>query len=276
MALDIPISSLAHDAWSIRRTLLGMHYRAKAGHVGGGLSAVEILAYVHRCWLREQDRFILSKGHSASSLYATLHHYGKLSDEQLDTYYADGTLLPAHPAPRALPRDIPAATGSLGHGLPIAAGMAFAWSKLHAKDTRIACLISDGECNEGAVWEGAAFAAHHRLSNLLVIVDANGLQGFGATRDVLDMEPMAAKWKAFGFATREIDGHDFAALANACTSADPERPTCVVARTKKGKGVSFMEDRMEWHYLPMDEAQYRQALADVDAMHASLAHESGA
>lgn len=272
MATDVPVSELLNDAWSVRRTLLDMHYRAQSGHLGSGLSAIEILVYLHRCWLRGQDRFVLSKGHAASSLYATLHHIGVLHTEELDTYYADGTLLPAHPAPRAY-ASIPAATGSLGHGLSIAAGMTFAWRTLHRTDARAACLLSDGECNEGAVWEAAAFAAHHHLSNLLVLVDANGLQGFGETRAVLNMEPLVAKWEAFGFCTREIDGHDFEAIAKACASADRKRPTCIVARTKKGKGVSFMENKMEWHYLPMNEAQYRQALADVDEMHASFARD---
>jgi transketolase len=257
------VSELRRDAWNIRRVFLGMHYRAKSGHIGTGLSAIEILAYLQRCWLEPEDAFILSKGHGASSLYAVLHHYGVLSAAELDTYYKDGTLLPAHPAPLAY-KAIPAATGSLGHGLSIAAGMAFAWKKLHGTAVRVACLLSDGECNEGAVWEAAAFAAHHRLSNILVIVDANGLQGFGATREVLDMEPLVGKWQAFGFVTREIDGHDFAQLIDACGALDAEKPTCIVARTHKGSGVRFMEDKMEWHYLPMSEAQYEQAMRDLD------------
>jgi transketolase len=263
MSRDAWVSALERDAWSIRRKFLDMHYRAKAGHIGTGLSAVETLAFLHKSWLREGDSFILSKGHGASSLYATLHHYGVFSDAEIDTYYKDGTLLPAHPAPRAHVA-IPAATGSLGHGLPIAAGMAYAHKNLHRTAARIACLLSDGECNEGSTWEAAAFAAHHKLHNLLVIIDANGLQGFGKTRDVLDMEPMVDKWTSFGFASHDIDGHDFRALAAACTNLDDVRPTCVIARTHKGKGVRFMEDRMEWHYLPMTEAQYVQALADLE------------
>ena len=264
MADDPMLSELRRDAQAIRRLFLGMHYRAKSGHIGTGLSAIETLAYVHKHWLGADDRFILSKGHGASALYAVLHHYGILPAETLDSYYKDGTLLPAHPAPGAFAA-IPAATGSLGHGLSIAAGMAFAWRKLHKTEARVACLLSDGECNEGSVWEAASFAAHHKLANLLVIVDANGLQGFGATKDVLDMEPMIEKWKAFGFAAREIDGHDFAALRSACAALDPAQPTCVVARTHKGRGVRLMEDKMEWHYLPMTEAQYKEALANLDA-----------
>ena len=259
-------ADLRRDALAIRKTFLGMHYRAKAGHIGTGLSAIDILTFLHKSWLRPDDAFILSKGHGASSLYATLHHFGVLSDAELDTYYKDGTLLPAHPAAGAFTA-IPAATGSLGHGLPIAAGMAYARKNLDRTTQRVATLLSDGECNEGSVWEAASFAAHHRLSNLLVIIDANGLQGFGSTRDVLDMEPFADKWRSFGFDTREIDGHDFEQLRDACAEADAMRPRCVIARTEKGKGVSFMAGKMEWHYLPMSEAQYTEALSDLDVAH---------
>jgi transketolase len=255
---------LRRDALAIRRTFLGMHYRAKAGHIGTGLSAIDILAFLHKSWLTPDDAFILSKGHGASSLYATLHHYGVLTDAELDTYYRDGTLLPAHPAAGAF-KAIPAATGSLGRGLPIAAGMAYARKFLDRTPQRVAALLSDGECNEGSVWEAAAFAAHHHLTNLLVIIDANGLQGFGSTRDVLDMEPMADKWKSFGFDTREIDGHDFDQLREACSDLDEARPRCVIARTVKGNGVRFMAGKLEWHYLPMNEAQFNEALADLDS-----------
>jgi transketolase len=251
---------LEEDARAIRRSLLRMHFQVKSGHIGSGLSAIDLLAYLHGAWLGHADQFILSKGHGASSLYATLHHYGQLSNEELASYYQDGTLLPAHPAPRALP-SIPAATGSLGHGLSIAAGLCYAHRHLHKDNVRVACLLSDGECDEGAVWEAALFAAHHQLSNLTVIIDANGLQGFGRTEDVMRLEPQRSKWEAFGFRTSEIDGHDFAQIDAALTAPGDGRPHCVVARTVKGKGVRFMEDRLEWHYLPLNEAQYNEAVA---------------
>lgn len=263
------MTSLEKDARAIRRIFLRMHYENKASHIGSGLSSIDILAYLHRSWLRPQDRFILSKGHAASALYATLHHFGILSGDQLATYYQDGTALPAHPAAGVLDA-IPVATGSLGHGLPIAAGYAFAHRHLEpgATPSRIACLLSDGECNEGSVWEAALFAAHHRLDNLVAIIDANGLQGFGRTSEVLNPEPFAEKWRAFGFAVREINGHDFPQLRDALgpARADPERgkPLCVIARTVKGKGVSYMEDRLDWHYLSMNEEQFRLALAGLD------------
>jgi transketolase len=255
-------AALRADALAIRRRFLRMHYEARAGHIGSGLSAIELLTYVHRVWLRPQDRFILSKGHGASSLYATLHHFGRLSDEELATYYKDGTLFPAHPAARAHAA-IPAATGSLGHGLPIACGMAYVEKVLAARDARVACLLSDGECNEGSTWEAILFAAHHGLDNLVAIVDANGIQGFGRTEDVLRLEPFAKKWEAFGFDVVELDGHDFGQIDAAFTTAPRGRPRCLLARTVKGKGVSFMENTVDWHYWPMSEAQYAEALADL-------------
>ncbi len=256
--------SLSADALQIRRKFLRMHFKAKAGHLGTGLSCIDILTYFYRQWLRPVDTFILSKGHGASALYATLHQVGLLSDEDLATYYEDGTLLPAHPAAGAHPA-IRAATGSLGHGLPIAAGIAYSEKHLKQSGARVACLLSDGECNEGTIWEAAMFAAHHQLGNLSVVVDANGLQGFGRTEDVMQNEPFAAKWQAFGFATVEVNGHDFDAL-HAALAQPSDRPTCVIARTVKGKGASFMENRLEWHYLPMNSAQLEQALRELDAL----------
>ena len=255
--------NLRKKALEIRRTLLNMHYMAKAGHIGTGLSAIDLLTYIYGSWLRPQDQFILSKGHGASSLYATLNNFNLLTTAELATYYQEGTLFPAHPAPRAHPC-IPVATGSLGHGLPIAAGIAFANKHIHRNDKRVACILSDGDCNEGSVWEAAMFAAHHGLSNLVMVVDANGLQGFGKSTDVLNMEPFAGKWKAFGFDVREINGHDFTAMEAAFLPSD--KPVCVLARTIKGKGISFMENKIEWHYLPMNESQFNAAIAELNTI----------
>lgn len=262
------IETLQRDAKAIRKILLTLHHRARSGHIGSGLSCVDLLAFLYRSWLRnagspDGDVFILSKGHAASALYATLSHFGHLPEELLAQYYGNGTILPAHPAPGALPH-IPAATGSLGHGLPIATGLAFA-EKVLAKGTRrIACLVSDGECNEGSIWEAALFAGHHALGNLTVIVDANGLQGFGRTEEVLNLEPLADKWRAFGFRVIELEGHDFSQMQSrwlaTAAAAESSPPTVVIARTVKGKGVPFMEDRLEWHYQPMSDEQYAQAL----------------
>ena len=166
---------------------------------------------------------------------------------------------------------IPAATGSLGHGLPIATGMAHSYKYLRGTQERVACLLSDGECNEGSTWEAALFAGHHRLDNLTVFIDANGIQGFGRTEDVLTLEPFAKKWSAFGFDVRECDGHDFGALHAALAGESFARPRCIIARTVKGKGVSFMENTVDWHYWPMNEAQYGQAVAELEQSESALA-----
>lgn len=192
--MKVDYKLLRQKARSIRETFLKMHFENQSGHIGTGLSSIDLLTYLYAHVIGAQDRFILSKGHGASALYATLNHFGILPDEKLATYYKDGTLLPAHPAPGAWDA-IPAATGSLGHGLSIGAGMAYAWKYLDQKPGRVVCLLSDGECNEGSTWEAALFAAHHQLHNLTVIIDMNGLQGFGRTEDVMNMAPFAEKWR---------------------------------------------------------------------------------
>ena len=159
----------------------------------------------------------------------------------------------------------------MGDGLPLACGVALAHRTQHHSAVRSVCLLSDGDCNEGSTWEAAAFAAHHRLDNLTVLLDKNGLQGFGRSCDVLNMEPLADKWRAFGFEVREIDGHDFDQMAAVLDRpAAAGVPLCVIARTRKGCGVSFMEDRMEWHYLPMTDEQYRRAVEGLDALQRRL------
>ncbi|HTL71242.1 MAG TPA: transketolase [Candidatus Eisenbacteria bacterium] len=260
MTNPVPVPQLEETAKKIRRRFLGMHFQAKAGHIGSGLSCIDLLTYLYWSHLRPGDRFILSKGHAASALYACLRERGLFSEEEIQRYYRDATTLPAHPAAMAH-AEIPVALGSLGHGLPISAGIALGY-RIQGEDRRVACLLSDGECDEGSVWEAALFAGHHRLSNLAVLVDANGLQGYGRTDEVLGLEPFADKWKAFGFEVREIDGHDFTAIGRALSSAAGDKPLCVICRTVKGKGVSFMENKLEWHYLPMNEEQYKKALEE--------------
>lgn len=269
MTKDALLATLPREALAIRRKFLGMHFEARAGHLGSGLSDIDLLTYLYGAWLRPSDHFILSKGHGASSLYATLHHFQRLTDLELASYYKDDTLLPAHPAPNGVSA-IPAATGSLGHGLPIATGMAYSFKNLHQTDARLACLLSDGECNEGSTWEAALFAGHHKLDNLTVVIDANGIQGFGRTEEVLTLEPFAKKWEAFGFAVSECNGHDFPAIHQVLSQPPNGRPRCLIARTVKGKGVKFMEDKVEWHYWPMTEAHYRDALTELDQAESEL------
>ena len=245
---------------SARRRLLQMHFEAGVGHIGGNLSSLDILLALHHEVMHPEDRFILSKGHAAGALYVTLWTLGRLSDDDLRQFHKDGTRLSGHPPTQGIP-DIPFATGSLGHGLGLAAGLALG-NRLTNKPGRVFCLTSDGEWNEGSTWESLIFAAHQRLDNLTLIVDLNGLQGFGATKDVAHIEPLAEKFRSFGFETVAVDGHDPDALMSAMT-AKQDGPRAIVAQTCKGCGVSFMSGRMEWHYLAMSPQQYQQALAEV-------------
>ena len=185
-----------------------------------------------------------------------------LQESDLCSFHNDGTLLSGHPPPRRL-EGIPVATGSLGHGLPMACGMALA-RKLRKQPGHIFCFCSDGEWQEGSNWEALIFARHHNLSNLVVLVDVNGLQGFGSTQTVASMNDLGKYMEAFGLRTRELDGHLEASLEQINTRSVEDR-WCYLLQTVKGKGISFMENRLEWHYLPLDEASYRQALAELNS-----------
>lgn len=250
----------------LRLNILSLYNQAHAGHIGCSLSCIDLM--IASLILRKQqgDTFILSKGHAAAALYACLNHTGDISDEELGTFYQNGTTLPAHPAPNKH-QGIPFATGSLGHGLPIASGIAHA-AKLQGTNEAVYVLLSDGETNEGTTWEAAHYALQQGLDNLIMLIDKNGLQGFGTTHDVLGDTAAVAKWQAIGFDVAEANGHDVSALTATIDSlrAQPNgKPKVVIAHTVKGKGVSYMENRLEWHYLPMTPAQYEQAKTDVQA-----------
>ena len=240
--------------------LLRMHFESGVGHIGGNLSCLDIVMYLHHELLSADDVFVLSKGHAAGALYVALWSLGRLTEEDLKSFHKDGTKLSGHPPPRWIP-EIRFATGSLGHGLPLAAGVALG-KQLKGAPGRVFCLLSDGEWNEGSNWEALIFAAHRKLERLTLIIDLNGLQGFGATKEVLDLGSLEEKISAFGVPAQTIDGHDLGVIAEALSSPAPG-PRAVIARTTKGHGVSFMENKMEWHYLPMTEAQYRQALEEI-------------
>lgn len=242
----------------LKLRLLQMHYQSHVGHIGGDLSALDILIALYHFVLQPNDLFVLSKGHAAGALYVTLWSVGALGDEDLQEFHHDATRLPGHPPSRGIP-EIAFATGSLGHGLGLAAGLALG-KKLKGEDGRVFCLTSDGEWNEGSSWESLIFLIHHKLDNLTVIVDRNGLQGFGATREVADLEPLSERFRAFGVEAVDIDGHDVQAIS---ATLQRNGPLVVVAKTRKGCGVSFMEDRMEWHYLPLDSEQYEKACREV-------------
>ena len=254
-------------ALDIRRLVLEESKRANVGHIGSSLCIADILAVLYGGVLRvpdpsapDRDRFILSKGHAALALYAVLHLRGWLSREELANYCVDGCLLGVHPD-RALP-GIDFSTGSLGHGLTYAVGAALA-ARLQGSARRVFVLISDAECNEGSVWESVMFAAHACLSNLVVIVDVNGQQALGYTAEVLDLAPLADKWRAFGWDVSDVDGHDHRQLTEVLTSTRG-RPHVVIAHTVFGRGVSFMEGKVGWHYWPMSDSQYVVALEEIE------------
>jgi transketolase len=241
--------------------LLQMHYESRVGHIGGNLSALDILLGLYHFILGQDDLFVLSKGHGAGALYVTLWSIGALTDDDLREFHQDGTRLSGHPPAVGIP-EIVFATGSLGHGLGLACGLALG-KKLKGQPGRVFCLTSDGEWNEGSSWEALIFLTQHKLDNLVLIVDCNGLQGFGTTREVANLEPTSEKFHAFGMDVLEIDGHAIQDLLSAVNQSH-SRPLAVVAKTIKGCGVSFMENRMEWHYLPMNAEQYELACKEVE------------
>ncbi|WP_063569649.1 transketolase [Achromobacter ruhlandii] len=245
-----------------RKRLLQMHFESGVGHIGGNMSCLDALLLVQHEYLSDIDRFILSKGHSAGALYIALWSLGRLSDDALRQFHKDNTLLAGHPPASGI-ADIRFATGSLGHGLSLAAGTAQAL-KIKGQAGHVFCLTSDGEWQEGSTWEAAIFAAHHRLNNLTVLVDHNNLQGFGRTSEVASMSPLSEKIAGFDLDVRRVNGHDLAALR---TVLDQSSDKCkvVIMDTIKERGVRFMEDRMEWHYLPLKEDQYRQALLELES-----------
>ena len=244
-----------------RARLLRMHFESGVGHIGGNLSSIDLLLHLYHRVISRDDVFVLSKGHAAGALYTALWSIGRLTDDDLRQFHGEGTRLSGHPPVGKIP-EILFATGSLGHGLSLSAGIALG-KRFRSEPGRVFCLLSDGEWNEGSTWEALIFARHHRLEQLCLIVDANGLQGFGTTREVADLGPLAGKLRAFGVPTEEIDGHDLEAI-RAAFALDTTGPRAVVAHTKKGSGVSFMEGRLEWHYRSMTPEQYRQALDEVN------------
>ena len=279
----------------IRRLVLEMAKQANVGHIGSALSIADIIAALYGGILRipypdepNRDRFILSKGHAAMALYAALYLKGWLTKETLYTYCTDPveseewrvqskkdlthhSLLASRHCrlgvhPEHTIRGIDFSTGSLGHGLAIGAGAALA-ARLEGCARRVVVLISDAECNEGSIWESVMFAAHHRLSNLVAIVDLNGQQAFGYTDDVLSLSPVSNKWKAFGWDVHKVDGHNVAEMTATIEKLDTicGCPHVLVAHTTFGKGVPYMENQIKWHYLPVSDTEYREAVEAVES-----------
>ncbi len=257
----------------LRIHALRMTSAGGGSHIGAVFSCADIIAVLYGSVLcvdpahpdsPGRDRFVLSKGHAGAGLYAALAERGFFPLEQLLTHYQDGSDLSGHVSHKLPGVDV--STGSLGHGLSISAGMAYA-AKLKSTPNRVFCLLSDGECDEGSTWEAALFAAHHGLSNLVAIVDYNRIQGIAPVSEVVELEPFADKWTAFGWDVREVDGHDHEAL-RAVLGTVPwvsDKPSCLITNTTKGKGVSFMENTVLWHYRIPRGAEFDTALAELEA-----------
>ena len=258
-------------AKEIRQLALKMVYKAKASHIGGALSMADILAVLYNDVLKidvlnpsnaERDRFLLSKGHACTSLYATLALKGFFPIEELDSYAQDGSIYLSH-TNHHIP-GIEISAGSLGHALPVSCGLAIAANRKKA-NWKTYCLVSDGELDEGSNWESILFAPQQKLDNLILIVDYNKIQSLGSVKDVLDLHPLKEKFEAFRWETYEVDGHDHQALKEVFIKVQNlnEKPKVIIAHTVKGKGVSFMEDKLLWHYKSPNEEQYQEAIKEL-------------
>jgi transketolase len=267
--LDTASRSLAV---AIRRQCLVMTTHAQSSHIASALSAADILAVLYSTVLRikpslptwdERDRFVMSKGHASSALYACLAGIGMIDEALLAGFGEDDTPLAGHVTAGETP-GIECSAGSLGHGLSQALGMAKAL-RMQERTSRVFCLMSDGECQEGTTWEAAILAGQWALSNVSVVIDANGMQGLGHVSEIANLEPLLDKWVAFGWDAAEVDGHDHQALAQALTRNVFDKPQVTVARTIKGKGVSFMESQLEWHYRSLSPDRLTDALSEVES-----------
>jgi len=267
-----PVPNTEDLALRIRRHAVRMTHDGKSSHIGAVLSIADILAVLYGKILKvkpydpdwqDRDRFILSKGHAGAGVYAVLAEIGFFPIEELRNHNANGSKFSGHVSHKGIP-GVEISIGSLGHGLPIGVGMAYA-ATLDARRHRIFVLMSDGECDEGSNWESILFAAHHKLSNLVAIVDYNKIQSIKTVAETLGLEPFAEKWRAFGWEVLEVDGHDHNALTAAlATPPDKEeKPRCVISHTTKGKGVSFMENTVLWHYRSPQGEEYREAMKEL-------------
>jgi transketolase len=267
------VERLQKLATRVRRRDLQMIYKAKLGHIGGDFSATDILVTLYSEVLNidpkkptapNRDRFILSKGHCAGALYTTLAFMGFFPEAELDTFAEPLSKLNGHPNRNKVP-GVETNTGPLGHGLPVAVGTSLA-SRLTGLNYRVFVITGDGELQEGSNWEAAMSAAHYKLDNLTVIVDRNRLQQGAGTEQTNQLDPLDDKWRAFGWSVREIDGHDYSALLDTFAQVPFEvgKPSCIIANTHKGQGVSFMRDNVAWHHKVPNEAEYTAALKELD------------
>jgi transketolase len=281
MAIDtLKIAKLRKLSTTVRRRDLQMIHTAKLGHIGGDFSVTDILVTLYFGVLKvdshspdapERDRFILSKGHCAGALYTTLAYAGFFPLEELNTFAQPLSRLNGHPDRKKVP-GVETNTGPLGHGLPVGVGTAIA-SKITGLGYRVFVVTGDGELQEGSNWEAAMAAAHYKLDNLTVIVDRNRLQQGDETEQTMHLDPLDEKWKAFGWSVVEVDGHDHAALLDLFSSGslEPGKPTCIIANTHKGQGVSFMKDNVIWHHKVPNDAEYAAALKELEEIEVEVA-----
>lgn len=256
-------------SYRVRQLILDLSKRAGVGHIGSSLSVADIIVALFRdilhiptCDNQDRDRFILSKGHAGLALYVGLYLSGYINEAELYTFCRDGSALGVHPD--HIVNGIDFSTGSLGHGLSMGVGAALA-AQLQKSKRRVFVLLSDAECNEGALWEAVMLSAHHKLSNLIAIIDLNSQQALGYTKDICDLQPMEEKWKAFGWNAIVVNGHDINEIVTTIQSLNTEssNPHVLIAKTTFGKGVSYMENRIKWHYWPMSDDEYKQALNEI-------------
>lgn len=265
-----------------RKKIIDMKYNSKSSHIGSAFSVLDILIFLFFNKLNinsenindeERDRLILSKGHASAALYVTLAKKGLLSEKKLDKFYCDNGELPGH-IDHTVSNGLDASTGSLGHGLSIGAGMAMA-SYLDKIDNNIVVILGDGEVNEGSIWESAMFISRFKLSNLLIIIDSNKLQGYDRANKILKHRKMINMWKALDFDVEEINGHSFVEMEEAINNFSYKTPKVIIANTVKGKGVSFMEDKLEWHYKSPNKNESIVAKNELEKEKKELVEEGG-
>jgi len=270
-------------AAKIRKHIVDMTHRGKSSHVASGLSIADILSVLYGKIMNfdpenpedpNRDKFILSKGHAGAAVYAVLAEVGFFSVKKLEDHYQNGSIFSGHVSHKGVP-GVEFSTGSLGHGLNVGAGMAMA-SKLRGKDNKVYVLLSDGECDEGSNWEAILFSSHHKLDNLVAIIDYNKIQSLTSISNTLELEPFADKFISFGWNVLTIDGHNHDELTESLKSLDNinSKPTAIICNTTKGKGVSFMEDKVLWHYRSPQDKEYQNAIQELDKAILTIKKES--
>lgn len=264
--MDIEEKNFSKNVNLLRLRILELIYKTKASHIGSIYSCLDIIFFLYIKIIKFKKKksnhdFILSKGHSGLALYVTLEHLNIIYQKNLDSYYSNGSKFSGHVSHHNI-QGIDFSTGSLGHGLSIGCGMAYGnLLKKNKKMTYV--LMSDGECDEGSIWEAALFASHNRLKNLVCIIDYNKLQSLTTVKNTLNLEPFSDKWKSFGWIVREIDGHNFKSLKKIFLKKKLSKPLCIIAHTTKGKGVSFMENSVLWHYRSPDDFEFNLAKKEL-------------